>query len=122
MEMLKNRHNITIIGVYTPSENADKQIKDSFYNTLSDIITNIKSDNEIYVLGDLNGRVAKEEHNHIVEKYDELTTNENGLRLRNLCQNMPFIIMNGFFPHKDLHEYTWIQPTIGLRSIFDYII
>ena len=29
--------------------------------------------------------------------------------------------MNNNFTHKDIHKYTWIQPTKGLRSIINYV-
>lgn len=35
---------------------------------------------------------------------------------------MSLKIMNGFFEHRDVHKYTWVQPTRGLRSIIDYMI
>lgn len=88
MELLKSGHTIIIIGVYLPSEDADEQTKDTFCNALADTITNIEGDKEIYILGDSNGRVGEEEHNHIVKKYGETTKNENDLCLRKFFHNM----------------------------------
>lgn len=31
-------------------------------------------------------------------------------------------VMNGFFPHKNIHKYTWVQSTKQLKSIIDYFI
>ena len=30
--------------------------------------------------------------------------------------------MNGFYSHRDIHKYTWVQHTRNLRSIIDYLI
>ncbi len=30
--------------------------------------------------------------------------------------------MNGFYCHRDIHKFTWTQPTRGLRSIIDFLI
>ena len=58
----------------------------------------------------------------VVRQYGEATINDNGKRLSDFCENSSLKIMNGYFPHKDIHKYTWIQPTKGLRSIIDYVI
>lgn len=29
-------------------------------------------------------------------------------------------ITNGFYEHKNIHKYTWIQTTRNLKSIIDY--
>lgn len=52
----------------------------------------------------------------------ENTINNNGQRLIELCQQNALRIMNGWFKHKQIHQYTWIQPTRNLKSIIDYII
>lgn len=31
-------------------------------------------------------------------------------------------ITNGFYRHKEVHKYTWIQQTRKLKSIIDYIV
>lgn len=57
--------------MHAPNEDADKQTDDTSYNTIADIIWDIKGDNEIHVLEELRGRIGKEEHTHIVNKYGE---------------------------------------------------
>ena len=39
-----------------------------------------------------------------------------------MCQQHSLRIQNGFYKHKDIHKYTWTQPTLQRKSIIDYII
>ena len=122
LELSKNGQNIVIVGVYAPSEDADQQIKDEFYNKLRNTLSDVKDDKEIYLVGDFNGRVGRDENNSVVGRYGEEPLNNNGTRLRDLCKDMSLRIMNGFFQHKNVHKFTWVQPTKGLQSLIDYVI
>lgn len=117
-----NGHHLIIIAVYAPGEDADRQTKDYFYEKLNNVLMNIKDDKEICILGDLNARTGSEENGSVVGKYGEQTRNNNGERLVNFCQGMSLKIMNGFFQHKNIHKFTWTQPTRGISSIIDYVI
>lgn len=122
IEIVKDSRHIVIIGVYAPSEDALPLIKDQFYDKLIQVVSNIKKDKEIVILGDLNARTGTENNSTIVGKYGEPVINNNGMRLRDMCEATSMKIMNGFFPHKDIHKFTWEQATKNLRSIIDYII
>ena len=39
-----------------------------------------------------------------------------------ICEKNSLKILNGYFKHKRIHQYTWHQDTKELRSIIDYII
>ncbi|XP_044762035.1 craniofacial development protein 2-like [Coccinella septempunctata] len=114
LEIFKNGRKIVIIGVYAPSEDSDRATKDHFYNQLFNTISDIEDNKEIFILGDLNGRM--------VGQYGETALNGNGQRLISFCQSSSLKIMNGYFAHKDIHRFTWIQATRGLRSIIDYVL
>lgn len=73
-------------------------------------------------MGDLNARTGSKNNDATVGRYGEQITNTNGQFLIDLCQGMSLKIVNGFFPHKNIHKFTWTQPTRGLSSIIDYII
>ena len=106
VELNKNDHHIVVIGVYAPSDDANITIKDNFYGKLTTILTNIKDDKEVFILGDLNGRTGREDNNSVVGKYGESATNDNGMRLRSWCETMSLKMMNGYFPYKDIHKFT----------------
>jgi len=122
MEIEKNGERIVIVGVYAPSEDAEIGIKDDFYDKLSNEVLKIKTDKEIFILGDLNARVGQKEGSYVVGRYGEQKINDNGQRLIEMCEFLNFKIMNGFFQHKDIHKFTWVQPKKGLRSIIDYVL
>ena len=50
----------------------------------------------------------------------EITTNNNGRKVKEFASVNELKIMNTFFRHKDVHKMTWIAR--GYRSIIDYIL
>ena len=48
--------------------------------------------------------------------------NDNGDKLIDICEQNSWKILNAYFKHKRIHQYTWHQDTQELRSIIDYII
>ncbi|XP_030747693.1 uncharacterized protein LOC115876149 [Sitophilus oryzae] len=122
LEIEKNGHSIVIIGAYAPSEDADNNIKDEFYDKLLNTILNINDRKEICILGDLNGRVGQKQNDLVVGQHGEQPVNDNGQRIINMCESLTLKIMNGFFPHREVHKFTWVQRTRRLSSIIDYMI
>lgn len=122
MDIYKNGETIVIIGTYAPSDDSDASTKDAFYDKLKDVLINTGHTKEVCILGDFNARVGRKENNNIVGRYGEERVNSNGERLLDLCQSLDLKIMNGFFQHKDIHKFTWVQPKKKLQSIIDYLI
>ena len=54
--------------------------------------------------------------------FGEEVINYNGDKLIDICEQNSLKILNGYFKHKRIHQYTWHQDTKELRSIIDYII
>lgn len=71
------------------------------------------------MLGDITVSKSK---NNIVGKSGEKITNNNGTQLIGHCEAYSLGIMNRFFEHKSIHEFTWTQPTPLLKTITDYVI
>lgn len=122
LELQKGGHKIVIIGVYAPTDDSDVEVKEEFFNKLTQVLSDVNPRKELILMGDLNGRTGRADDSLVVGKYGELNLNNNGERLIGLCENFSLKIQNGFFPHKKIHQYTWHQPTRDLRSIIDYII
>lgn len=122
LELTKNNREIVIIGVYAPTDDADIITKDQFYEKLTQVLASINKRKETLILGDLNARTGKSQKSEVVGQHGEDTKNDSGQRLIDLCTNFSLKIMNGFFPHKSIHKYTWCQPTKNLQSIIDYVI
>ncbi|KAK4883377.1 hypothetical protein RN001_006696 [Aquatica leii] len=122
IELKLNSEQIVIIGVYAPCDDTDVTIKDQFYENLTGLLESFKNNKEVCLLGDFNARIGKKNNDLVVGRYGENRINDNGQRLIDVCKGSSLRIMNGFFPHKDIHKYTWIQPTKQLQSIIDYFI
>ena len=52
--------------------------------------------------------------------YSERTENVNGRWVFDFSASNNFRITNTFFPHKEIHKYTWC--TRGPQSIIDYVL
>jgi len=52
----------------------------------------------------------------------EEVINDSGDRLIDVCEQNSLKILNGYFKHKKIHQYTWHQDTLELKSIIDYIV
>lgn len=111
---------VRILGIYAPTDDSDMTTKDEFFDKLSEEIDNSKNQ-EIILLGDYNGRVGKALDSKIIGQHGEDVVNNNGTRWIELCEEHSLKILNGFFQHKEINKYTWIQKTKNLRSILDYI-
>jgi len=122
VELKKNGYDIVVVGVYAPTDDAEVLVKDQFYEALTQVLTKINPQKEIFILGDLNARTGCCVNSVIVGRYGEKVLNDSGQRLIDLCQTLSLRIMNGFFPHKMIHKYTWSQPKRKLTSIIDYVI
>ena len=54
--------------------------------------------------------------------HGEDARNGNGERLLRFCSVNELMITNTWYPHKDIHKYTWICPGRQLRSLIDYFL
>ena len=112
---------IVIFGVYAINDDATIDIKESFFEKLDEEVGKVNSNHEVIIIGDLNSRVGKLDDD-VVGRFGEETKNDNGNRLINLCREQEYVIANTKFQHKEIHKYTWENPTRGLKSIIDLII
>jgi exonuclease III len=52
--------NISIIQCYAPTEQAEPEIKDEFFNQLTETLLKIKKQDIVIIMGDLNAKVGNE--------------------------------------------------------------
>jgi hypothetical protein len=69
----------------------------------------------------LNNKTGREINNKIVRPYRKKGTVLD-IQLIDICKYNNLMIKNGFFKHKQIHKYMWIQRNRNLKSIIDYII
>ena len=100
-------------------EEKESTVKDSektrtFYEQLSDIISNINRNVLIITEGDFNAKTKMHNRdpllNKIIGKYVKSNVNENGEKFIELCNLHNLRITNTFFKHKRTHQTTWTSP------------
>lgn len=113
---------VDVIGVYAPNNDASGDEKRAFYDDLREVVDECLDGHELLLMGDFNGRVGRKINDDVVGNWGEDTENDNGKRLIEFCKEQECVIMNTKFKHKDIHKYTWINPSRNLKSIIDYVI
>ena len=100
---------VTFIQTYAPTEDSEEGVKDSFYDSLEELITKVPKGDHLVLMGDLNARVGSdtESWRGVIGRQGEETLNRNGLRLLGLCATNNLVSLNTFFQHKAIHKFTW---------------
>jgi len=66
---------------------------------------------------------GKKTNKQVVGSFGEEIIDDNGAILIDTWEQNSLKILNGYFKHKKIHQYTWHQDTLELNSIIlvDYI-
>ncbi|XP_039285541.1 craniofacial development protein 2-like [Nilaparvata lugens] len=125
MIRLKGRfRNVTIISVYAPTEDADEQAKEDFYDVLTNKMDQIGQHDMVLVLGDLNAQVGRESAVRTVagnfSLHDE--SNNNGFLLAQFAESNRLVIKSTSFPHKRIHLGTWKVPGSEVVNQIDHVL
>ena len=123
------RGRMHIFQVYAPQQGLTNQIKEQFYEELESEIELLPDNENIIIMGDLNGRVGLDRTNvgNVIGPFGEATRNDDGERLIDWCLLNNMSIMNGFFKQRDSHKFTryrWNRNTgqFDQKSIIDYFL
>ena len=107
-----------------PTEDAEEEIKDEFYDQLEEEIRTTPRHDVLMVVGDLNARVGKEntgrERAMGTEGFGCI--NNNGERLSDLCVENDLVIGGTLFKHRNIHKTTWRSPDNNTVSQIDHVI
>ena len=119
----KNKNiNMNILQMYAPTNEAEDDAKDDFYNRLQDIIEQLPKKDVNIVMGDANAKIGSDNTGY------EFTMgcnglgqmNENGERLANFCAFNSLVIGGSIFPHKRIHKATWVSPDGTTENQIDH--
>ena len=95
--------------VYAPTNDAEPEAKDEFYEQLQAVIERVPSHDMLVAMGDnLNakgGRPYQGEEEIIGKHALEGDRTDNGERFVNFCALNNLAITSTMFPHKDIHNY-----------------
>lgn len=115
---------MTIIQCYAPTNDADPEQKDIFYETLQAEVENTPSQDLLIIMGDLNAMVGTVNtgSERVMGKHGYGNLNENGERLVELCGMNNLVIGGTLFPHKDIHKISWNSPNRRDQSQIDHLL
>jgi hypothetical protein len=74
----------TIVDVYAPKIYINRK-KGAFWETFNEVLEKISNKSELFLMSDLDARVAKEERDQVVGRFGKEEINSNGRRLREAC-------------------------------------
>ena len=114
--------NMNIVQVYAPTNDAEDEDKDSFYNKLQDVVSKLPNKDVNIIMGDLNAKVGKDNRNYeqVMGKHGLGEMNDNGDRFLAFCTYNRMIIGGTVFPHKKIHKATWVSPDGQTENQIDH--
>ena len=116
-------YNITLISAYAPTEDAQDEAKEQFYEELNITLEQSSKHDAVIILGDFNEKVGKEMNSRLVAgKYTlHNEINDNGLRLCQLAEMNNLLISSTIYEHK-IHKGTWKDPANKIVNQIDHIL
>lgn len=115
---------IVLINCYAPTESADYNTKDEFYDSLERTFDSIPRNCIQIMVGDLNAQVGCEEvfQRTAGKESLHLVSNNNGIRLISFAASKDLIISSTQFQRKEIHKHTWTSPDGKFKSQIDHIL
>ena len=89
--------NITVIQVYAPTSNAEEAEVEWMYEDLQDLLELTPKKDVLFIIGDWNAKVGRQETPGVTGKFDLGVQNESGQRLIEFCQENALVIANTLF-------------------------
>ena len=115
---------LTVVHVYAPTEDAEEEVKNKFYRRLQGVLDTRNKHDMLIVTGDMNAKVGddNEGYERVMGRHGLGKCNENGERLREMCDLNELVITGTRFPHKDIHKATWVSPVGRTRNQIDHVL
>ena len=115
---------MTVIVCYAPTEEAEDEMKDEFYEQLEEAIPTTPQHDMLLVNGDFNARVGMDntDKERTMDTHGIGHINNNGERLVELCEENNLVIGGTQFKHKDIHKVTWRSPSYNTVTKIDHVI
>ena len=101
--------NFTCRQVYTPTSTADEKEMDYFYDALQKSIDITLKGDIMYVIGDWNAKVGKQNTAGVTGSFGLKIRNERGDTMVDLCSRDSIVVMNTMFK-QHARIYTWKLP------------
>ena len=102
--------NITVIQVYTLTNNAEEVEVEQFYKDLQDLLELTPKKDVFFIILDWNTKEGSQEIPGVTGKVGLGVQNEAGQRLTEFCQENTRVIANTLFQQHKRRLYTWKSP------------
>ncbi|CAH2099415.1 unnamed protein product [Euphydryas editha] len=114
---------ISVVQCYAPTNSASEELKDDFYSALNTTLRNIRKQDIVIVMGDLNAKIGTGNAGYERHMGKQVlgVRNENGERFLEFCQNNDLTIGGTLFIHRDHHKYTWNSPDGNTKNQIDHL-
>jgi len=109
---------IIVVNVHALSEEKSEELKDSYYEELEEVFDNFPKYHMKTLLGDFNAKVGREDIFKPIIGQESLhqDSNDDGVRIVNFATSKNLVVKNTMFPHRNIHEDTWIRFTTRLTT------
>ena len=115
--------NLSIIQCYAPTNEAEEEAKEDFYNQLKSVLDKQKDRDVTILMGDFNAKIGNDNtgNEDIMGKHGVGEKNDNGERFIEVCSLNQMVIGGSVFPHKKIHKTTWISPNHCTENQIDHM-
>ena len=102
--------NIMVAQVYDSTSNTEEAEVEQFYEDLQVLLELTPKKDVIFITGDWNAKVGRQETPGVTGKFGLGVQNEAGQRLIEFCQENAHVIVNTLFQQHKRRLYTWTSP------------
>nr|KAG5685192.1 hypothetical protein BaRGS_011091 [Batillaria attramentaria] len=114
---------LNIIQCYAPTNDAEQEKKDDFYQQLQTVIDRGGAKDMTILMGDFNAKIGSDNtgYEDTMGTHGLGQMNENGERFADFCALNQLVIGGSIFPHKRIHKATWRSPDHVTENQIDHI-
>nr|KAG5690011.1 hypothetical protein BaRGS_007313 [Batillaria attramentaria] len=114
---------LNIIQCYAPTNDAEEEKKDDFYQQLQTVIDRGGAKDMTILMGDFNAKIGSDNtgYENTMGTHGLGQMNENGERFADFCALNQLVIGGSIFPHKHIHKATWRSPDHVTENQIDHI-
>ena len=120
--LFQNFPQFIVIQVYSSTSNTEKAEVEPFYEDLQDLLELTPKKDVVFIIGDWDAKVGRQELPGVTGKFGRGMQNEAGQSLTEFCQENTLLIANILFQQHKRRLYTWTSPDGRHRNQIDYIL
>ena len=102
--------NITVIQVYAPTSNTEEAEVEWYYEDVQDLLEPTPPKDVLFIIGDWNAKVGRQETPGVTGKFGLGMRNEAGQRLIEFYPENALVIANTLFQQHKRRLYIWTSP------------